>query len=283
MANTLQLKRRIRTAQNVSKTTRAMQMISASKMKRAQNSLLGSRPYVENLNLLIKNVGAKSQDFQHPYLKTSDNPKTLLLIFSPDKGLCGGLISNLLKEYLTLKTTDYIFLTVGKKMEKNIVRLEKELIASFPFGKTTPTYDIIFPIINIINEYYVSHKVGAVKILATQFRTIFVQKPQLIPFLPITMEKEEEEKEPEQNPYQLFEPDADTIMPILLKKHLEVSLYHYLLESYLSEQAARMIAMQNATDNAKDIIEDLTLEYNKERQQRITREILDLSGAFIVA
>lgn len=280
MANTLQLKRRIKTAQNVSKTTQAMQMIAASKMKRAQNSLLSSRPYIDKLSVLIKSISTKINREANSYFNKSESQKTLLLVFSPDKGLCGSLISNLIKEYFSVNAKDdYIFLTVGKKMEKNIARLRKELVASFPFGNTIPSYDMVFPISNIINDYYLGEKVSSVSILTTSFKTIFFQKPKLIPFLPITIDKQEGVIS--KNPYQLFEPDIDTILPILIKRYLETSIYHYLLDAYVSEQSARMIAMQNATDNAKDIIEELTLEYNKERQQKITREILDLNGAFL--
>jgi len=284
MANTLQLKRRIKTAQNVSKTTRAMQMIAASKMKRAQNSLLSGRPYIEKLSVLIKDISAKiDKESANSYFNKRGSQKTLLLVFSPDKGLCGGLISNLLKEYFSMNAEDgYVFLTVGKKMERNIARLGKELTASFPFGNTIPSYDMVFPIANIINDYYLGEKVGSVSILTTSFKTIFIQKPQIIPLLPITIgEQIEEQEKNSKNPYQLFEPDINTILPVLIKRYLETSIYHYLLEAYVAEQSARMIAMQNATDNAKDIIQELTLEYNKERQQKITREILDLSGAFL--
>ncbi len=256
-------------------------MIAASKMKRAQNSLLSSRPYIDKLSILIKSISAKiDRESANLYFNKSESQKTLLLVFSPDKGLCGGLISNLIKEYFSMNVKDdYIFLTVGKKMERNIARLGKELVASFPFGNTIPSYDMIFPIANIINDYYLSEKVGNVSILTTSFKTIFIQKPKLVPLLPITIGEQEEATS--KNPYQLFEPDINTILPILIKRYLETSIYHYLLEAYVAEQSARMIAMQNATDNAKDIIEELTLEYNKERQQKITREILDLSGAFL--
>ncbi len=281
MANTLALRRRIKTAQNVSKTTRAMQMIAASKLKRAQDATLASRPYVEKLLGLMQRLSiASGQQFTHPYLNSLSisSDKTLLILISPDKGLCGGLITNLIKEYMNLKTNNYIFLTIGKKAEHYVIRLGKELVASFPIGITLPPMSIVFPLIKIIDEHFLEGKVQKVEVLSTHFSSIFSQKPvlnQLLPLLKYSQDEQQKEKTREM----LFEPDAKTIFSPLLKHYLEMSLYQYIMESYVSEQGARMIAMQNATDNAKDIIEALRLEYNKARQARITSEILDISSA----
>ncbi|MBI1982176.1 MAG: ATP synthase F1 subunit gamma [Candidatus Levybacteria bacterium] len=280
MANTLRLKRRIKTAQNVSKTTRAMQMIAASKLKRAQAAALSSRPYVEKLTLLSNNLTAKiDKDSLHPYMKPGKSDKELLIIISPDKGLCGGLVTNLIKEYLTLKTKDLILLTIGKKAQSYVLHTRQEIIASFPFGTTLPSFDVVYPIIKIINDHFLEAGVGSVKILTSHFTSIFSQKPVITTLLPITLPPETEKS----SNVLLFEPNIAEILPDLLKHYLEMTLYQYLLEGYLSEQAARMFAMQNATDNAKDMIEELTLEYNKARQEKITSEILDISSVSFFA
>lgn len=280
MANTLRLKRRIKTAQNVSKTTRAMKMIAASKLKRAQLAALASRPYVEKLTLLTNGLTAKiDKDSLPSYMKKGTPDKEFLIIISPDKGLCGGLIANLIKEYVGLKTKDLLLLTIGKKAEGYLLRTHQEIIASFPFGTTLPSFDFVYPIIKIVNDNFLTGKVGSVKILTSHFASIFSQKPVITTLLPIALPAEAKKT----SGSLLFEPSVAEILPDLLKHYLEMSLYQHLLESYLSEQAARMFAMQNATDNAKDMIEELTLEYNKARQEKITSEILDISSVSFFA
>ena len=282
MANILSLKRRINAAKNVSKTTKAMQMIAASKLKKAQNKAVSSKPYTQKLSLLTQDVINHVEDKTiHPYLNQNDNTKTLLIALSPDKGLCGGLISNLVKEFLTFshleKNSSYVI--VGKKIEGQITRMENEVIASFAFGTITPAFDMVYPIIRIIDEYFVSGKVGSVKILSARFTNLFTQTPQITSLLPLQLAKTEEDVIPDVD--YLFEPKAQELLPSLLKHYIEMTLYQLLLESFVSEQAARMIAMQNATDNANDIIEDLRLEYNKTRQAKITSEILDITSGQI--
>lgn len=285
MANTTQLKRRIKTAQTVSKTTRAMQMIAASKLKRAQKAALSSRPYVEKLSIMSKEITQKIQQIDyHPYMKESTAAnKTLLFVFSPDKGLCGGLVTNLIKEYLHFfKDENIILVTIGKKIEYTAGKSQNELIASFPFGNTLPPFNSVFPLIKIIDEYYLTKKVDKVKILYSRFASFFAQIPTTTTLLPIKPETLELSQAESRETYELFEPSAIEIIPSLLKHYVEMVLYQHLLENYVSEQAARMLAMQNATDNAKEIISELTLEYNKARQERITNEILDISSASIM-
>ncbi|OGH31587.1 MAG: ATP synthase F1 subunit gamma [Candidatus Levybacteria bacterium RIFCSPHIGHO2_02_FULL_42_12] len=278
MANTVLLKRRIKTSRNVSKTTRAMQMIAASKLKRAQEAVLASRPYVEKLGSLCKEVGEKTDALSHPYLLQKDTKQRseLLFILAPDKGLCGGLVSNLVKTYLEFSKASYVkIVTVGKKIEPAAARSQNELVASFPFGTSLPTFEATEGIITIIKDYYINQKVESVKILYHKFLGLFSQVTTVLTLLPINLEKENTKHVSE---YQLFEPTLQEILPYLLERYVEMAVYQCLLENFASEQAARMIAMQNATDNARDIIFELTLEYNKMRQEKITNEILDISS-----
>lgn len=285
MASTLALKRRIKTAQNVSKTTKAMQMIAASKLKRGQNATVASKPYVTKLQSLTKSLTERvGGDINHPYMDTTaETGKTLLLIFSPDKGLCGGLVSNLLREFVQNTNSDqYIYVGYGKKIEHYLTRMGKNVLASFPFGTTIPTFDAIYPLSSLIQEYFVGKKVDRVQVLSTDFVSLFTQKPSLKTILPLKVEENVNQAD-QQKTFTLFEPNAQALIPPLFKHYLEMVLYQHLLENYVSEQAARMMAMQNATDNAKDIISALTLEYNKARQQKITNEILDISSAALFA
>ena len=301
MANLLSLRRRIRAAQNVSKTTRAMQMIAISKLKKAQNATLSGRPYVEKLSAISQNLSSKLDDkYIHEYMKKPESAsKNLVLVFSPDKGLCGSLNSNLIREIVSFdsRNKDSVYLTVGKKTESTIVNLKKELIASFKFGTTLPSFDMVLPIVKIIDEYFLSKKVGNVKIMSTSFLSVFSQKPKITDILPIEFPKpsslpaspastrgvpnrgEPGGEKSESSPFTLFEPTPQVLLPSLLRHFLEMTIYQQMLESFASEQGARMVAMQNATDNALEIIQDLKLEYNKGRQEKITNEILDIGGA----
>ncbi len=282
MANVLSLKRRITAAQNVSKTTRAMQMIAASKLKRGQDATLASRPYAEKLMQLLQNIVSKLEEkYYHNYMKSSIQvSRNLLIIFAPDKGLCGGLIGNIITEIFDFdsKNPNTIYIIVGKKIEKYVSSLNRDIVASFKFGTTLPSYDIIYPLITIVNDYFLNKKVKSVKILHSKFLSVFSQKQEIIDLLPIVFPSKETVKSTSLATT-LFEPSSQILLPILLKHYIETVIFQNLLESYASEQAARMLSMQNATDNAIEITDELRLEYNKARQERITNEILDITSA----
>ena len=278
MATILQLKRRIQTAQNVSKTTRAMQMIAASKLKRGQQQALSTRPYVEKLTSLSQNVLTKVENkADFAYLQENQNTdRTLCIVISPDKGLAGGLITNLAREFVQLdrSTSDICYISVGKKIEGLVTATGKEVLASFPFGTTLPTFDVVFPLMEIINRQFLGGNVRKVVILHQHFVSLFSQKSFTTTLLPIEVPTEHVSQT-----FSLFEPQTQDLLPPLLKHYVEMTLYSAFIESYASEQASRMLAMQNATDNARDIISELKLLYNKQRQEKITNEILDIGSA----
>ncbi len=283
MASIIALKRRIQAAQNVSKTTKAMQMIAASKLKKAQLATLAARPYVAKLTSMTSNVSGNTQEeITHLYIKPKTViGKTLVIVISPDKGLCGGLITNLLREFFQYananKNTAYI--TIGKKIEYQVAKTGSDIIASFGFGNTLPTIEMAFPIIRLIDEYYMGGKVDSVKILTEHFEGVFKQTPKITTILPLS---DLPRTQAEENPVSyLVEPSIKELVSPLLKHYLEMVVFQHLLESFLSEQASRMLAMQNATTNANDIIQELKLEYNKTRQAKITSEILDITSASI--
>ncbi len=281
MATLLTLKRRIKTARNVSKTTKAMQMIAASKLKRGQDAAVSSKPYVEKLDYLSKNISQKiDTDNLHAYMKKTETNGKLIIVISPDKGFSGGLVTNLMKELVNLNSNGKTYyITVGKKAEHYVAMLNKEIIASFPIGTTLPEFDFVYPLIKIIDEYFLGKKVSEVKIISTKFISVFTQVPRVSDLLPIKLTDERKENDN----ITVFEPSIDSLLPDLLQHYLEMVIYQSLLESYASEQAARMIAMKNATDNALDIISELALEYNKTRQEKITNELLDIGGGSQIA
>ncbi len=284
MASILALKRRIGAAKNVSKTTKAMQMIAASKLKRAQDAVSATRPYVNKISEMTYDImGNVDKKFKHPYLQTNNTNRTLLIALSPDKGLCGSLLTNLIREFISYqeKEPDTSYVVIGKKLEGKVVQINKEIIASFAFGTTLPSFDMVYPLMNIINEYYVGGKVSSVKFLTTEYTSIFTQTPKIITLLPLVRENQEETAKTDD--FYIYEPEKKKLLESLLKHYVEMTVYQQLIESFVSEQAARMISMQNATNNANDIIEDLQLEYNKTRQAKITSEILDITGGAHIA
>ncbi len=286
MATLLALKGRIRTAKNVSKTTKAMQMIAASKLKRAQNAALASRPYADKLSLISKSLLSKiEEESYHDYMKSRKNSgKTLLIVFAPEKGLCGALATNMTNELYkqNRENKDQLFIvTIGKKIESAVRFMQNEVVASFELGTILPQFNMVYPILQIIDDYFLNEKVGRVQILFPKFTSLFSQTPQLETLLPIEVPKEQSE---EVLNFTIFEPDSSKILPKLLRHYIEILMHQYFLETYLSEQASRMLSMKNATDNAGEIIENLQLEYNKSRQEKITSELLssatDSSFAF---
>lgn len=281
MANLLLLKRRIKTAQNVSKTTRAMQMIAASRLKKAQEAALSARPYVVKLTEMSVGISKKVKPEQmDKYMIPNETSRKLIVLISPDKGLCGGLVTNLARETLNFykDNKDSDFITVGKKAEGIVKILGGNAIASFNFGTTLPKYSAMYPIMNLIDDNFLNKKYGEIILIHSEFETVFSQKPFVKKLLPVEFKEEITTGTNALNSDMLFEPSVSELLPGLIRHYLEMSVYQALIESYLSEQSARMLAMQNATNNAKDIIEELKLLYNKTRQEKITNEILDISG-----
>ena len=282
MASLLILKRRIKTTQNISKTTKAFQMIAASRLKRAQDAALSARPYVEKLTDMSVGISKRvGMDNLDKYMIINKSDKKLVVLIAPDKGLCGGLVTNLAKETLNFykdnKNTEFI--TVGKKAGGIVRLLGGSAIASFDFGTTLPKYSAMYPIMSLIDDHFLNNKAGSVYLIHSEFNSVFSQHPFTKKLLPVSFEaSENKSSEQKVDTEAVFEPSILELLPGLIRHYLEMSVFQAFLESYLSEQAARMLAMQNATDNARDMIDELKLLYNKSRQEKITSEILDISG-----
>jgi len=283
MASLLMIRKKMKATSNVSKTTKAMQMIAASKLKKAQDTAEASKPYVGKLDSLSKALEQRvDKDNLHQYMQPQENINAkLLIVISPDKGFCGSLVTNLIREVLHYSNSGKTYyITVGKKAERAVAGLNKEIIASFPFGTTLPPYETVFPIAKLVDEYFLGKKVSEVQILSTKFQNAFTQTSILNTLLPVAITKQEKIAD---SSVTLFEPNVNDLLPDLLQHYLEMVIYQSLLESYASEQASRMIAMKNATDNALDMISELRLVYNKTRQEKITNELLDIGGGMQIA
>src|ERR1035437_4254399 len=192
MATLLILKRKIKTASNVSKTTKAFQMISASKLKKAQNAAESSKPYVEKLDFLSKALEQRvDKENLHQYMTPQEDVNAkLLIVISPDKGLCGGLVTNLIREVLHFSSNGKTYyITVGKKAERAVASLNKEIVASFPFGTSLPQFETVFPIAKLVDEYFLGKKVSQVSILSTKFNSIMSQMPVFNTLLPVKLQE----------------------------------------------------------------------------------------------
>ena len=283
-ANLQLLKRRIKTSKNIAQIAKAMETISASKIKKAQDAATNNKPYAEKILDLAGKAMSQTgkKKFSHKYIDLPKNKKTLYIIITPDKGLCGGLNTNLYKKIIEVDTSKSLYVTLGKKAQKFASKLEGELYASFPLGTTLPSYATILQVKTLLDELIEKKEVSEVQLLFAEFESILTQKPTTIKLLPLVLEKiggEVTEKKTTENDDAIFEPDAESFLLDLLPQYVETQIYNALIQAYTSEQAARMMAMQNAKNNAFDIADYLTLVYNKSRQERITNEILDLTNS----
>lgn len=277
MAQTKIIKRRIKAAKNISQITRAMQMVSAAKMKKAQDLALMNRNYAQKLFEITRNLIAKRA------AQSEINIYELYVVITPDKGLCGSLNTNLSRKILEIIKTEKEaarFVTIGKKGEQVVARYAGPLLsASFDFGIGQPKYEQVVSVAHHILNEFNKGKVGRVLVLYTDFVNTLVQKPVVKQILPI--KNEDAILEVPEIEY-LFEPDKNTILNQLIPYYVENQLFQLVLEAYASEQSARMMAMKNATDNAAEIMKELTLMYNRERQMQITNEIADITTAKMV-
>ncbi len=283
MSSVRQFRKKIKSAKNIAKLTRAMQFVAASKMKRAQDSAAGGKDYVNgliNLSYLLSNY---LDPKLHPLLKDgSEEGKVIIVVVAPEKGLCGSLITNLSKKLLSVMDVTskqkIEFITVGKKANQVVRRIDGEIIAEFALGLSSPKYEIVPPIAKLIEERFREGLAARVVFVFSEFVNTLSQIPTERTLLPLKLTLQEEISKQVIKDY-LFEPSAKEIVEPFLDMYLEVEIFQILQESYAAEQSARMVAMKNATDNAQSLIGELSLEYNKVRQSIITAEILDIGNA----
>jgi len=288
MPSTRDIRRRIRSVKNTAQITKAMQMVAAAKMRKAQQAALVGRPYAELMNSILAEAAPRIAGFEHPLMKTREVKKTGIILVSTDRGLCGALNGNLTREAAKLDKNTTVFVSAGKKGAQFVARTKRQLAAEFTY-KDAPTFAEARAISRFAQEMFLKGEVDAVDIMFTNFISTLVQQPKRIPFLPVGTIKavtagvgapaqELQSAGPRIDTFE-FEPDEKTVLGALLPHSLNFQVHQILLEARASEHSARMVAMKNATDNAKQLIKDLTLEYNKLRQSNITKELLEIATA----
>jgi F-type H+-transporting ATPase subunit gamma len=281
MASIRILRRRIKSAKNIAQITKAMELVAASKMKKAQAAALSGKLYAQKIYDMVIRSSTSVDMSIHPYLTKPQvlTGRRLVILISTNKGLCGGLNSNLFRFYMrtfpTLTSIDTI--SIGKKGAETVVRLGGKLLADFstpPFINAVPALTELFT-----NEYINGHYDG-VDIVSNEFKSALQQNPRVKTLLPLTISAIDTTV-PVTSTMQesLIEPSKKEVFDALLPHYIENQLRDAILQSEASEHSARMVAMRNATDNALSLIDELTLVYNKERQAKITSEIADLVTA----
>ena len=273
------IRRRIRTIKSTAKITKAMEMIAASKMRQAQLRVLAARPYAEKMREVLADLSAqpKGQDEIHPLLQQREVKRIAVINITSDRGLCGGLNANINRRtagFILEQKVPVSVVVVGRKGRDFMRRYGREILAEFTQLGDRPTLLDTTPISRVVIDDYTKGIVDEVYLAYTQFISTVNQRPVLWKLLPI----EPAQKEQTSNVEYIYEPAPAVVLENLLPRYVEMQVYHAILESIASEQSARMVAMRNATDNANDMINELTLMYNKVRQELITNELLDIAG-----
>jgi len=258
-----------------------MQLVAASKMRRAQQAAVEVRPFIQLLYRIQRTATTHAADFTHPLLERREVRKRLVILVSSDKGLCGALNSNLFRLAGRYDPHSTIFITAGRRAAQFVARTRRQLVADFPYGDT-PRFPESRAIAVMARDLFLKREVDAVVVLATRFVNTLVQQPLAIDLLPIGDISIPGVPPPPAHASDpsafLFEPSAEDLLGYLLRIYLNVFVHVVLLNAKASEQSARMVSMKGATDNAGDMIKDLTLAYNKLRQGRITQELLEIAG-----
>lgn len=282
MASTRELRRRIRSISSTAQITRAMQMVAASKMRKAQQAAIDARPFVRLFYRLQRTATTRVTEFTHPLLEVREVKKQLIVLVAGDKGLCGALNSNLFRLAGRENPNTTVFITAGRKASQFVARTRRQLIAEFPYGDT-PRFAESRAIAALARDLFLKGEVDEVKVIAPRFVNTLIQQPVILEFLPVGDIKGVEipgapaPAKGDGLQYQ-FEPSAHDLIDYLLGHYLNIFVHLVLLNAKASEQSARMVSMKGATDNAAEMIKDLSLEYNKLRQGRITQELLEIAG-----
>ena len=283
MASTREIRRRIKSIASTAQITRAMQMVAASKMRKAQEAAVAARPFIRLVYHIQRNAVTRVVDFTHPLLEVRPVHKRLVVLVSSDKGLCGALNSNLFRLAGRYNPHSTVFITAGRKASQFVARTRRTLIADFPYADT-PRFAEARAIANMARDMFLAGEVDEVVLLATRFVNTLTQQAIVLEYLPIgkieglRIPGEEDATTARDVTEFRFEPSVENILGYFLERYLSVLLYIVLLNAKASEQSARMVSMKNATDNANTLIKDLTLQANKLRQGAITQELLEIAG-----
>ena len=277
------IRRRIHSVGNTAQITKAMQMVAASKMRKAQDAARAGHAFVELMYRFQREATSQLHEFNHPLVEFREVRKRAVILVSADKGLCGALNSNLFRLATQFDPQTTVFITAGRKAAQFVAATRRQLVAEFTYSDA-PQSSEARAIAAFARDLFLKKEVDQVRVLATRFVNTLTQQPIDLEFLPVGEIKgiqipgAQPKTELKAQKETLFEPSPGAILGYLLSHYLNFYIYQVLLNAKASEQSARMVSMKNATDNAENLIADLTLEYNKLRQGNITRELLEIAG-----
>jgi F-type H+-transporting ATPase subunit gamma len=283
MASARDIKRRIRGVKNIQQVTRAMNMIAAARLRRAQSKAESARPYADKLLQILRDITSDGAGIRHPLLEKREVKKIGILLVTSDRGLCGAFNANVIREaaqFATRQTVPIAMIIVGRKGNDYFKRREFEIAHSFAQPSREMRLEEIGAISKTVITDYSQAKYDQLFLCYTRFINVMKYPPTMIQLLPLDTQTAAAKQQGEAKTTYQFEPAAEEILGALLPRYIEVLIYRALIESFTSEQASRMVAMKNATDAAKDMISELTKKYNNARQGKITKELLEVvSGA----
>jgi len=286
MAQIRELRQRIRSVQNVAKITNALQLVSASKMRRAQQRATQARPYADRMRYVLGNLAAQTGGGGddgaaiHPLLEQREGNRTMLIAFTPNRGLCGSLPGNLNRRaasFVLEESTAISVVAVGRKGRDFFLRTSMRLVAEFIELGDYPELADVLGISRVAVDEFTAGNVDRVFVLYPEFINTVTQRPAVLQLLPITPPTEQPARGGSQVEY-IYEPDPGRVLEELLPRYVDMILYDAALEAAASEHSARFVSMKNATDAAGEMIDSLRLTLNKARQEQITRELLDIIG-----
>ena len=273
MPNTRRIRRRIQSIRNTAQITRAMQTVAASRMRRAQEAALNGRPFAQMAMRLMATASQKVTDFEHPLLEIRPIRNRCVVVLSTDKGLCGALNANVFRELTKFDVQNTQFVAVGKKAAQFLARTRRNLLAEFTFQER-PVFSDAYHVARFVMNLFIERKIDEVLVLYPRFINTLRQEPNTLTLLPMSRLWEEVQQQEPLSEF-LFEPNVEAVMDYLLRYFVAFEILQLMHETRASEHSARMVAMKNATDNANELIQELTLTYNKIRQASITAELLD--------
>ncbi|HEX5823629.1 MAG TPA: ATP synthase F1 subunit gamma [Candidatus Limnocylindrales bacterium] len=277
MASQRDIRRRIQSSKNIKQITRAMQFVAASKLKRAQDATLAARPYSTKLDELLADLATVLGGEDHPLLVRREGGKRLIVLITTDRGLAGALNTNTIRfaaQQITGTDGDLTVVTVGRKGRDAMRRARVPLEAHFEGYGERPSFADVLPLARLITDDYLAGTYNRVDTVYSAFVSTLTQRPSMDELLPITPSEDTEGIPGNQF---IFEPSASAVLEQLLPRYVATRIFQAVLESKASEESSRMVAMKNATENAEELIEDLTLAYNKVRQSNITREMIEIA------
>jgi len=283
------IRRRIRSIRNTAKITKAMELVAASRLRRAQMRVTAARPYADAIRKLVAELGAAAPSgggALHPLLVQREVHRVGVLLVTPDRGLAGALNTNVIRrgtevigEYERAVGQTVEVVTVGRKGQDFLARRGRKLLGTFTGMVASVKYDDVIPIARVITDSFIDGSIDRAVLVYPRFISTLSQRPEVVQLLPITPPEPQSGQERPRRLDYIFEPDPQSILEQLLPRYVEVLIYQAVLETAASFFSAQMVAMRNATDNANDLVESLSLTYNKVRQANITREVTEIASA----